>query len=207
MRFLFKLIVLTLYSCEILAGNKVGNGGNVIFCERNLNSTAPTTLLDFYENSAGLEAVTGTANEIAEQRLLKLKAASQKLSGQYLERLNSIWNEIDFRDDIQLTEIKDSHHLFVPKDCNVKQIAIRKAQIEGGEKRFIFRKDLWEKLEARDQAGLILHEIVYEHLARLGEEDSIKARKINRALFSKNLNSNDFWKLIKELDVPIYPTN
>jgi hypothetical protein len=202
---------------SVLASNKVGNGGNLVVCENKSQKIQSATLLDFYEDerSSLARVVSNIKNEfknktpeqIAEIQLSKLKVASPKLTDQYLKRLKEFLTEIEYKDDIVLTPIPDSFHLFKPKNkfCKIEQLAIRKNVISVGEKRFLINNDLWKKMTSVQQAGLYTHEIIYEHFSKLGEENSIKARKVNRYLYSSNINSKDFWSLTKELELPIYP--
>jgi hypothetical protein len=202
MKLFFKIVILTFLVCPALAQNKVGNGGDVVDCKK-----STTRLLDFYEAKIEFNSKDTNHIVIAENHLAKLKDIAPRLATQYMNRLKNIEPEIDFKADVKLTDIKDSLHLYEPlsKDCKVYQIAIRRSMVVGDEKRFIIRKDLWDKLPPTHKAGLLTHEIIYEHLSKLGESDSIKARKLNVHLFSNDLKKESFWKLIKDLELPIYP--
>lgn len=184
--------------------NKVGNGGNVVRCK----DPKSIQLLDFYERDITPDSGDlKEAKAIAKQKLERLKFVAQKLAEQYLRRLNQIEAEIDFKSDIEILEVPDSKHLFKPlsKNCEILQIAVRNNKAIDSDKRFIIRKDLWNELAPAQQAGLLTHEIIHEHFTKLGEESSVKARRLNVALYSEKLDKNAFWKLIKELEIPIYP--
>ena len=201
---LFWVGLVLIFSELALSSNKVGNGGNVVQC---MNAgKVSLRLLDFYEAEVDPTADGKTAFEIAQIVLKKMSSVAPKLSNQYLKRLSKIESEIDFKNDIQLLEVPDSKHLFKPlaKDCDVVQIAVRKKLVTASEKMFLIRKDLWQQLQPSHQAGLLTHEIIYEHLSKLGEENSIKARRINAFLYAKKSKMNEFWNLIKELEIPIY---
>jgi len=201
MRSLFKIFLLFFVVAPAFAQNKVGNGGDVVDCKTSIN------LLDFYEEQIDFKTKEKNYLVIADQQLQKLKVAAPKLGEQYLKRLKEIESEIDFKSDIKLTDIKDSLHLYQPlaKNCHVYQIAIRRPLVLGNEKRFIIRQDLWNRLSPAHKAGLLTHEIIYEHFSKLGESDSIKTRKVNTYLFSKDVKNDEFWKLVKNLELPIYP--
>lgn len=204
MRLIFKLFLILMIGSSALANNKVGNGGNGVFCKSGKTETG--TLLDFYEGDMKVQSSMKNPMDIAAFELARLKSVAPKLSAQYIQRLNEIQKEIDFKDNVVLATILDSNHLFVPADanCQVIQVAIRKADALPSEKRFLIRKDLWQKMMPADQAGLITHEIIYEHFSKLGETDSIKARKMNRYLYQDD-KREDFWRFIQELKIPIYP--
>ncbi len=185
------------------AGNRVGNGGNVLVCPGKIQ------LLDFYE--AGKLSATKSKDhkDLLDERLSNLARAAPKLADQYRRRVKSIMDEIEFKKDVALSEVDDSFHAFKPSDpnCKIRQIAIRQ-DVPVGDKRFVFDKGLWDKLSEHDRAGLILHEIIYEHFAKLGATDSRKARRMNAYIFSTEIeksNTGKVWKFIGELDLPIYP--
>ncbi len=198
-------LILTLLPLTAFSQNKVGNGGDGVFCKK--KGVTDAKLLDFYEANIPNITKEKKPEVIAQAQLDKIKDAAPQLFKQYKKRLSEITAEIEFKDNIKLTDIKDSLHLYepLPKTCEVYQIAIRKHKVIGAEKRFIIRNDLWKKLPPLHQAGLLTHEIIYEHLAKLGETDSTKARKINSYLYSNTLSPTGFWNLIKDLELPIYP--
>lgn len=209
-----KLSVLIFLAHFALAGNKVGNGGDVVFCEPSASRSAGVELLDFYElkaNGRNLDELKPESShmEIIEEKLNRLDDLAPRLAKQYKRRVKSILSEIDKKEGIQLTDVEDSAHISLPANCSLKQIAIRKPRVSGaGEMRFIFDLALWNQLDERNKAGLILHEIIYEHLAKLGEKDSRSARRMNGLFFSKefsSLSKGQFWKMIGKLEVPIYP--
>ena len=195
-------IALVLFALPASAGNRVGNGGDVVICPEK------STLLDFYERPPVAAAGAKDYQAILAQRIAALAKAAPKLAEQYGRRAKSIGNEIDFKADVKLTDVKDSLHAFEPDDdnCKVRQIAIRQNQPVG--KRFLIDDRSWKALDAQNKAGLILHEIIYEHLAKLGQTDSRKVRKLNAHIFSSAIEtegSGKFWLMIKDLEIPLYP--
>lgn len=189
----------------VASGNRIGNGGNVVVCKDSIQ------ILDFYEASVTPKFPGGSSQldykAIAQDVFKRLKPISKKLSTQYLERLEFITKEIDFKDGVVLTDVKDSLHSFKPADssCEVHQIAIRKDDVLANEKRFLIDKKLWNRLDSKNKSALIVHEIIYEHLNKLGEMTSVKARKLVVYLYDDQINSKEFWSLIKSLKIPIYP--
>ncbi|UXR65096.1 hypothetical protein EZJ49_02395 [Bdellovibrio bacteriovorus] len=197
--------LLTISLTASASGNRVGNGGDVVTCP------AQTELLDFYESDLKLQNFDGknSYREIAGDVLKNLARLSPVQARNYQRRLSQFIDESDFKADVTLTNIRDSKHLFKPKDetCKVRQIAIRRQDASSVSKRFLVDQDLWNKLSERSKAGLILHEIVYEHFYKLGEDNSIKARSLNAYLFSEqaqNAKPADYWKIIREMKIPLY---
>ena len=190
------------------ANNKVGNGGNVVLCKPKAPAKSSARLLDFYEHDLSPVADTKDPVAIAGKQLDGLEEAAPTLAALYRKRLQEIQGEMELKSGVVLTNIDDSKHLFKPADrkCRVEQIAIRRKNPGSDEKRFLVSKDLWEKLDPANQAGLLLHEVIYEHFSKLGEEDSTKARRLNSTLFSAGKPGKEkFWAMIKEMRVPIYP--
>lgn len=214
MKFFFCLALLVFSSSFSQAQNRVGNGGDVILCDNKAEGKT-VKILDLYEletSTPKKELFSLTSNSKDEwtatrEIFERLKPFAPKLFDQYVARLKSIQSEIDFKPDIRLSNVKDSEHLYLPKSkkCKLYQIAIRKNTVTKEEKRFVVDEELWKELNTINRSALISHEIIYEHLFKLGETNSVKARKIVGLLFSKDLESKKFWKLIQELEVSIYP--
>lgn len=208
MKSIFSSLIICSFFClshSKAEGNKVGNGGNGVYCKSGKIQTAQ--LLDFYEQKIDFKTTETEFMTIAEKQLTLLNQVAPKQGEAYLKRLKDIMSEVDFKNDITLTDVKDSNHLIKPlsENCHVYQTAIRRTKKMPEEKQFLVRKDLWDQLPALDKAGLITHEIIYEHLSKLGEENSVKAREMNRYIYRKNINKDDFWKFIKDLEILIYP--
>jgi hypothetical protein len=201
---LFALI--SLFSLSTFAnGNRVGNGGDIVVCP------GTKEILDFYENAGAVRnfSTENTIDKVLEQVFKNLERLSPRQAKQYKNRASEFISDTEFKTGVALTDIKDSKHVFEPKDknCSVQQIAIRRNEPDLNGKRFVVDQTLWNQLSPRGQAGLILHEVIYEHLFKLGEEDSVRARKLNAYLFSNKVfaDSQDiYWKFIKDLNVPIY---
>lgn len=200
-----KLIFLAISMSVSVLANRIGNGGNVVVCKDSVE------VLDFYEASTTIKFPVNSQHldyqAIAEDVFKRLKSVSPKLSTQYLERLKTIVTEIEFKEGVALTDVKDSLHTFKPEDrnCEVKQIAIRKEEIGPKEKRFVIDQKLWNRLDSRNKSALIVHEIVYEHLNKLGDTTSVKARKLVVYLYDDQINGKEFWNLVKTLKLSIYP--
>lgn len=198
-----------------LAGNKVGNGGDVMICTAKAKDGARTRLLDFFEaeeRGTKLAAAGPKASytEILKAKLEKLRKIAPKLAAQYQRRLEKIEGDLEFKTGVALTDVQDSLHAYKPNDeaCDVKQIVIRTERLEASDKLFLVDKLLWAKLDNRDQAGLISHEIIYEHFSKIGSDDSRKARRLNALIFSEDfekMSEGKFWLFIKDLALPIYP--
>ncbi len=191
--------------------NKVGNGGDAVICE---NEPEKVQLLDLYELKDKTNLLTLKTAEPAvsyekfvEMMIDRIEQASPKLGRTYRNRWSEFLGQVEWVKDKKLADVKDSLHTEEPlaDDCKFVQLAVRIDKIADGEKRFQIRQDLWDQLSPLGRAGLVMHELLYQHFARLGEKDSRSARKVNRLLLAKNFEAKSFWKLVKDLRVPIYP--
>ncbi len=201
---IFILLILTPF--HLFAGNEVGNGGDVIICKENVQ------LLDYFE-AKNFNFTIANFNEQDDYKKIVIKildafsATDQKLADQYKLRFTKMDDLIEFKSDVNLADIPDSHHELVPKDCNLKQIAIRRPD-EKNPKLFLIDQDLWNKLDHTNKAGLVLHEIIYEHFLYLGEKNSKKARYMNALIThlasDKATLPKTYKTLLQELSIPIY---
>ncbi|WP_409479411.1 hypothetical protein [Pseudobdellovibrio sp. HCB154] len=195
------LLFVLLFAVKSYAQNRVGNGGDVVTCK----DKSPQ-VLDLYESSAEIITPAETDyQKIVSERLDLLAEAQGKLADQYRIKFSGFLNDSEFKATAKLTDIKDSEHLVLPKGCRLKQAAIRKNATAKNEKLFLFDNDNWQEMDSLNKAALIMHEIIYDHFYKLGERNSIKARKVNALLFSKNFSKKQFWELIQDLKIPIYP--
>jgi len=88
------MIWLALLISLVHAGNRVGNGGNIIECPGK-----PGILLDFYEaQSNGHKIVDAKSrDELLKSRLNTLDKVAPKLAKQYKARSSAILQEFDFK--------------------------------------------------------------------------------------------------------------
>lgn len=205
---LLPLLVLTLLTWQAEGGNRVGNGGDIVNCGKE------STILDFWEVwrfKGPMQTEAGDTDKIILEKIIsRLGRVAPDLASQYRRRAQTIFDDIDFSDEVKPIELKDSLHAYEPQDekCKVQQLAIRIGVPPAGAKRFIVHKGRYQALSPAAQAGLIMHEIIYEHLGRLGESDSRRVRKLVAHLFAPQFASETkgaFWLFIKNLKVPIYP--
>ncbi len=186
-------------------GNGVGNGGDAVVCRERVE------ILDFVESrlmkrySIISDSKKLTFMELAKERVSKLRGLDTRLFEQYTKVLSTIADKLVFIENAQFRDVPDSFEIAIPAGCKLEQLAI---QQEIDNKTMIhISKKLWEKMDDVNRAGLILHEIIYEHLLTTGEVNSIKVRKLNSLIFSGDidkLTAGDFKKVLRNLGVKIY---
>ncbi len=193
--------------------SRVGNGGDVVYCQHSQNR--PTLQqLDFYELSFydGQEAILGSPTD---SPIVKvgyvinwIRQFSPVRADLYNERLQNFMSRVSWSQE-PLVDIPDSQHIVLPVNCEVRQLAIQDHAHDPVH--YTIDKTLWDQMDNTSRAGLILHEIVYEEALRNKHENSINARSLVRFLvrrktaidatywnFNKNLLDRNF-KLYLEL--------
>ncbi|PCI26799.1 hypothetical protein COB52_05655 [Candidatus Kaiserbacteria bacterium] len=201
----YYILVLLLLANEAFAGgNEVGNGGDAIVCSQKVE------LFDFFEAKMLKRQIIQLPKgkdpfEVAKKTIQRLKKLNPQLERQYLQVLKSFKTRIKFIDKVGFRDVKDSFEVAIPEGCKLEQAAIQ--QLDSGKRLVRISKKIWDKLSPAHRAGLILHEIIYEHFIFLGEKNSIKARKFNSLLSSKEILSfgkKEYLKYVRKLRVPIY---
>lgn len=174
-------------------GDKVGNGGDVIVCpDRNVE------LLDLFQGTVdwGFSplAIKGQRKDIIQSLLKDLQQIDPYVGNILLKRAMELENELSAAGSgksksrlLKLTEnelvnISDEGVAELPKGCKILQAATQIQRPFPGEVKFTFQKKIWNDLDAFAQSSLILHEVVYEHMIKVGENSSRSARYFNAAL-------------------------
>lgn len=202
------ILLMFLFMTSTYAGNEVGNGGLGFWCPQ----SKTYQLLDFYEHnllSPGNPIIKSDHDyiKIIKDRLQLLSKLDAKHSAYYERMVNQVTAKINFLDNIKLNSTKDSFELAHPKDCELKQWAVQKIALNGNDTEYFFDKGIWNSLDNISKAGLVMHEIIYDHFINLDEKNSIKVRKFNSFMFSQKFektNTNEYHKFIKDLKIPLY---
>lgn len=193
--------VLMVLNVPLFAGDKVGNGGDVIVCPNE-----KTLLLDIYQGNAdwGMETMLRSGNrpEIIKGTLKEFVKTDVFTANKILERALKIETEISRLEEtdgtlsslVRLTSktlinISDEGVAEISPDCKILQAATQIQSPFPGEVKFSFQKDIWFSLERDVQASLILHEVIYELMISSGEHFSRSTRYFNAALHAGELNS------------------
>ena len=202
-----KILVLLMLSFPLFAGNgnEVGNGGDGLICGDKIQ------IFDFYETKQlkkyHIDFPGGSDwNKIANTVVTRLKNKNENLYRQYSKVLAKINKRLKFIDEANFRDVKDSYEVAIPKDCRLEQLAIQKDNSKGEREIFISLR-LWKKLSEEQKAGLIMHEIIYEHFINLGEKNSLKVREFNSLLFSKEigeLNRAKFNQIVRSMKLSLY---
>lgn len=200
MKKLFVFILLA-SSSLVVAGDRIGNGGDVIVCP-----DQKTILLDLFQGSDdwgfGPLPRQGKRDEIIAETLSEFSIVDPVIAGKFLRRAIQINDELTkletgelARSDLvkltknELVNIPDEGVAELPLGCKIVQAAIQNQSTLPGEVKFTFQRDTWLSMESDTQASLILHEVIYEHMIYSGELASRSTRYLNASLHAGVLNS------------------
>ena len=201
------VLIFLIYCLPLLAGNEVGNGGDAVVCP-NKNPI----LLDFYEVNSSQYILREFKQEKSREQILmevvnQLKEIAPALHRKYSRTIRSLTSKIVMIKGKNFRDIKDSFHVGITKECSLQQLAMQKKDFNSKILKYYLNEDIFKKLNPVNQAGLIFHEIIYEHFRYFGKGSSVTVRSFNRYLFSKKIlkaTKISFNKKVQSLGVPSY---
>lgn len=169
-------------------GNEVGNGGNVLVC-RAADGIQNYELFDFFETRLlrALEPELGdklTVEGKIDYVLNRLSRLDLERAEKYRKEADSFFRNANFFKNVTLPSPGDIGNVLIPDHCSVKQAAVQKEPKFPEDKRYLIDERIWEKLDATDRAGLILHEVIYRDVAGAEFGTSIYVRYFTSVLCS-----------------------
>lgn len=189
MKALFTFVMI-LFALRGWAPKEGGNGGDVILCP---NKTSPI-LLDYYEhefNGGKISLPSGKDEwEIARGILQRISRVNPTRARIYAEGLKNFPQEMKFVTDRALSDIPDQGDVPIPKNCELRQVVIQQSSYDWQEnyfswdvirkERYIVDQNIWEKMDIKNRAGLIIHELILREVSNmLLHEDTKNVRKLN----------------------------
>lgn len=173
------LFMLSVLSTLAWAGQGTGNGGDVVVCEMN-DGTLSYEILDLYEakfkHRLDIDALDNGSSlqDYVDYQLKKIETWSdidvfESASLSFMDRVIFTSEELE--------DISDSYHTFIPRNCEIRQIAINN-QVGS----IYINEELWNHLDMANKAALVLHELFYEQMVLNNFKNSIMARELNAFL-------------------------
>lgn len=190
------------------ASDKVGNGGDIIYCPN-----GKSMLLDYYEgyNLPVNFVIANRENEKGFKKIVRsILERWKELDEHFVDSIASTANlmmyEIENYENLPnyrshsvffsslLPDVNDEEQLLrPPANCTQEQLAVRYSNDIPMAPEFIINPDLWNKLNSFHKAGLILHEAIYKYLvSEYNHKNSIKTRSLNRIISSDFLDNITF---------------
>ena len=95
------------------------------------------------------------------KRIEVLNPTRSKLYSKWFENYldNTFW-----KSGVILIDIPDTGGGWIPKDCRLEQIAIQREPKLPKQRWYTINLDLWEKMDSKGKAGLLLHEFILREL-------------------------------------------
>jgi len=186
-------------------GFYVGNGGDAVVCSsgegvKNQNNY----MLDLIEGKTvknyTYELLKNLSREDVLKELVRRLEFLYLPMGLELKRNLVFFNrEAEFFSDYKVVDLPDSGIVRIPKNCEVKQLAVQFSQPDVGGKRYLINKKIWDKLEGYSQAALIIHELIAKKYFLSGHRTTEHARGLVSSLFSDQfLDLESEFKKLKE---------
>lgn len=176
----------------------VGNGGDVVVCKNTNGAVTSVELLDFYEARAmnGRLPIPQNIKDphaIVLLTLKELEKVNPSRANRYRNWAETFAKEAVFIPDAKLTNIDDTNHLVLPENCDIAQVAIqRPIDDETQTNRYVIDKKLWDALDPLNQAGLILHELIYREAIEGEINESRAVRLLNSLIFAGDISKVSF---------------
>lgn len=191
---LISLIIFLSSSGAFAGGNVIGNGGDLVICP---NRVQKVTLLDFTESltiNQKIEIELGPAELSTDEKIqyfINRLAAHQPQRAQRLEReVKHLFRGMPFVDR-SLEDIQDSDHLsiVIPTGCHIRQGAILfTGTLLPSDPRYLIDRNLYEQMDSLNQAGLILHEVLFREAVGYGHKNSVLLRRLLAHLSSRQFS-------------------
>ena len=176
------------------AGNEA-HGGTGIAC--NSPDGKSVELLDYFEASRTTNLMMdlgpkgGQYLEHVFYVLDRLALVDPNFAEYLRTRALNFWAQVKFLSSEEMKRIFDSNEpITAPEGCSKDQFAVQIFNLKPRQARYLVNRDLWYVADAKTQAGLVLHEIIYGAAVEFfGHKDSDNARYFNAQISSSQFSS------------------
>lgn len=189
-----------------------GNAGFALFCA----GQAPI-VLDLYEvTTRDLGVVrfskAATAVDKAVDLASRLEIVDPARARQYKASALDFMNSAQFVTDLGIRKTPDLGLVTVPTDCTLEQVVFQRNPSILNKARYVVNSNLWNQLDADNQAALILHEAIYREVinSTANELFSERVRIFNGVIHAQQVRSllkKDYLKMLQELHLTTYEEN
>lgn len=170
-------------------GVEVGNGGGGVVCRDTNGAITSVELIDFWvgrnEWSFTLDLGSGSFMDKVNHALQRLARFDNDRAIRYTKKAALFLANVNWLTNSVLPAPGDTDDLVKPAgNCQFETVALQRNPQFPAEKFYRINKDLWDKMDDTNKAGLILHEIIYEEALVLKQTNSRKTRYYNANLAS-----------------------
>lgn len=195
-------------------GSYVGNGGQAVFCRDNHDLVSSIVLLDVYEGQVtqnfqiDLGPDTLTYMEKVNYALSKLNLLNMETANVLRNLVTEFQNEAAFMHNVSLPIIDDTfRHPPLQNNCEIRQLVVQYKDSYPWESRYIVDGDLFDLMDANNQAATVLHEILYHRALDAGLDNSRSTRIFNRMILTNRLSSMSTQEYITFVDTISFPAD
>jgi hypothetical protein len=173
-------------------GDELQNGGDVIACP---SLEVPIyKSLDLYEGEVlynlppALVAINDHV-QILNQLIDRIAKFDVTRAGLYRSYLKALHSEARMVPSSVFSDIRDEGFNTIPEGCELKQAAAQFRSYTPDGVKYIFNQALWNDMNAKTRAGLIMHEFIYREglLPKNNFKTSAKVRYFNAFVHSKKM--------------------
>ncbi len=179
-----------------IAGDKKGNGGDIIVCQDQEVQSFDLYELNnryFHNIEVNLDSWDNQNEVSIAKRILKYNFPSHPIvKEELLRRVEKFYSKVRFS-KTSLGDVQDTGNVEFPNDCRLQQVVNRNEEILPEGKDYLVDEKIWESLNQLDKASLILHEVIYQALET---ETSEPIRKFVSYLFANELLSMSTKELV-----------
>lgn len=175
------------------AGDIRGNGGDGIACLES-DGLVHVQLFDFYEAEAmrGIRHDLGGAELTTDAKVELALGRVERLDPDLAAWLRGEW--ATFGQSLRFTtaplaDVPDQGDTPIATACTLVQVAIQRTPEFPHDTRYLVHQPAWERMDADNQAGLIMHELLYRAGVRHGHKDSRRVRYLNSLITSQELET------------------
>jgi hypothetical protein len=176
-----------------LAAQVVGNGGDAVVCRDVSGAIQKAELYDFYEGRVqrGLHIALPIGADpvaVATATIERIKTLDPARYARLAARIPQFMGETQMVNS-SLTPIPDMGVVLLDPACKTEQLAIHRDPELPFDKTFLIAQEIWGALPTDHQAGLILHELIYEDARLFGHQDSQASRYLNALIGATELQT------------------
>lgn len=183
-------VLFLLFTPLVYGGDRVGNGGDVVYCE-----SYPADLFFVFEEYEGnVHARIGSSELDYSQKVEILISRLRKyfpVRSAYYSYLFKYFKQNVVFLDRRLPEISDERSFpDRSNSCEIVQAAYFNWSV--GQPKYFIQKIIWNKLDNDQKAILVFHELIYTEAAGLGHQDSYFVRQLNRMVYTGLFDAASF---------------
>lgn len=160
----YKLLFFLLLSLSLNAGDRKGNGGDVLTCDE--TSAYHLWSLDWYEMQYRYDLKArfpshGDEIENALEIIERIKVISPRRYAKLSKWAKEFYAKTKFS-KFPLSNVRDSGDYDIPEDCDLSQVVNQNQEILPKNKHYLIYEKLWNRLSVVTKTSLILHELIYK---------------------------------------------